>query len=191
MKLDIVRPFVFLLFMVCGEALAHPGGLNANGCHVDRDLNQRHCHGIKSRGSEKQSIQSGLPRFDRAEYRYRPRGVFATQGFYSNTFCIDAESDHVVALVDAHRSGASFWSQRLKETFANDPENLVWACPSANRSKGGSGPADYLRKNSDGKGVDGTLINICAYFNRYEYIKKKYNLTISSKDAAVLSECID
>lgn len=183
--------FLCSLLLAPAEALSHAGGLNSEGCHTDRSNNLYHCHTSKSPPQLTEYEQQGQPSFNRSEYGYRSRGSFATNGFYSNTFCSDAESDHVVALVDAHESGASMWPQSLKEKFANDPQNLVWACPSANRSKGGSGPADYLRKNSDGKGIDGTLKNVCAYFNRYKSIKEKYKLTISSKDAAVLAICVD
>jgi hypothetical protein len=177
------------VFLLSELTTAHGGGLNASGCHAGSQ--PYHCHLADSQIDNTEKDQQSEPKFDRSEYGFRSRGATATTGFYSDTFCRNAESDHVVALIDANSSGAASWGDSLKESFANDPENLVWACPSANRSKGGSGPADYLRKNSDGKGVDGTLKNICAYLSRYKYIKDKYKLTISDKDAEVIASCMD
>lgn len=36
-----------VLLAVPGEAFAHPGGLNAEGCHNNRKTGDYHCHGAK------------------------------------------------------------------------------------------------------------------------------------------------
>jgi hypothetical protein len=33
-----------VLSLACGAALAHPGGLDGNGCHHDRKNGGYHCH---------------------------------------------------------------------------------------------------------------------------------------------------
>lgn len=32
------------LILVCGVALAHSGGTDSNGCHMDRKSGTSHCH---------------------------------------------------------------------------------------------------------------------------------------------------
>lgn len=181
--------FCALLVGASTESEGHPGGLNSEKCHFERISDRYHCH---NSGSDAPSVEGDQPRtlaFDRSQYRFRSRGSKETMGYYSEEVCEDAETDHVVAFADAHGSGARSWSQTLKQQFANDPENLVWACPLANRSKGSSGPFDYVRKNSDGLGVDETLKNVCKFAPRYKNIKAKYGLKVDDKDGRIIAEC--
>ena len=183
--------FCALFIGASTKSAGHPGGLNAEKCHFERISNRYHCHNLDSDAPSVESDQPRILAFDRSQYGFRSRGSKGTIGFYSEEVCEDAETDHVVALADAHSSGASSWPQTLKQQFANDPENLVWACPSANRSKGSSGPFDYVRKNSDGLGVDGTLKDVCKFALRYKDIKAKYGLKVDDKDGRIIAECED
>ncbi|WP_432278394.1 HNH endonuclease family protein [Nocardia carnea] len=56
---------------------------------------------------------------------------------------------HVVALAEAWRSGASEWSAERREEFANDLTNpqLIAVTASSNRSKGDQDPADWMPPN--------------------------------------------
>lgn len=59
----------------------------------------------------------------------------------------DLDIDHIVALEDAHRSGAMYWSKDEKKAFANymeDRGHLIAVYKSENRKKGSKGPEDYL-----------------------------------------------
>lgn len=50
--MNIYRSLLFLLFMaMAGAALAHSGGLNAQGCHNDRKNGGYHCHRGPSAGT--------------------------------------------------------------------------------------------------------------------------------------------
>ena len=167
----------------------HPGRLDNDKCHVDHSVGERHCHLAGRLSDSNGHSEEHYAPFDRSQYNFRSRGTKHTVGFYSEVICANAESDHLVALADAHVSGAASWPSKLKERFANDQENLVWACPSANRSKGSSGPFDYLRKNSDGLGVDGTLKDVCKFALRYKDIKAKYGLRVDDKDGRIIAEC--
>ena len=62
------------------------------------------------------------------------------------------------------------------EEFANDRENHVPACSSVNRSKGSSGPEDFYRKATDGKGRDYIIVRFEEYLELYYYILDKYGL---------------
>lgn len=85
----------------------------------------------------------------------------------------DVDIDHLVPLKNAHLTGGANWSSKDKETFANDPENLVITKRS------------YNRKKSD-KGIDGWLpvhqTYACKYITDWKKIKKKYNLQLSQAE---------
>lgn len=90
--------------------------------------------------------------------------------------------DHVVPLSWAWNHGASNWSQDRREQFANDLVNLWPVEASLNRSKGDSGPDDWLPP--EGK---------CQYLARFLRITKKYDLRISEAEIQsfkkILGEC--
>ena len=119
-------------------------------------------------------------KYNRDEYGYRwysfPQG---TLGFYSNKKC-KLEVDHVVALYDAHISGASSWPQAKKQKFANDRNNHLPSCSKINRSKGASGPFHFLRKSNDKKGIDFHFPKhrFCEYVQKYYEVKKQYGLIV-------------
>lgn len=52
--------------------------------------------------------------------------------------------DHVVALAEAHRSGAHAWSTHEREAFANDEGNLVAASVETNSDKSDHDPARWM-----------------------------------------------
>jgi len=85
--------------------------------------------------------------------------------------------DHVVALSEAHRSGAATWHATTRQAFAVDTRNLVLTAASVNRSKGDRDPATWWPT------VDG-----CAYGARWLEVKARYRLTF---DAAEVRALID
>ena len=188
---SLILIFITFLASFTETSHGHPGGLSNDKCHVDRSVGERHCHLARQMTDSNGPRDQHYELFDRSQYKFHSRGTKRTVGFYSEVTCARAESDHLVALADAHASGAASWPSELKEKFANYPENLVWACPSANRSKGSSGPFDFLRKNSDGLGVDGTLKDVCKFAFRYKKIKAKYGLKVDDKDGRIIAECED
>jgi hypothetical protein len=52
----------------------------------------------------------------------------------------DLDIDHVVALANAWRSGASAWNDDQRERYANDPDVLLSVEDNANQEKGDKGP---------------------------------------------------
>lgn len=52
--------------------------------------------------------------------------------------------DHIIPLAYVHRNGGADWSALLKKVFANDPENLLVVELGENRSKGASGPVEFM-----------------------------------------------
>ncbi len=62
--------------------------------------------------------------------------------------------DHVVALAEAHRSGADRWDDRRRTAFANDlgsPWSLVAVTASSNRSKSDRDPARWTPSTQSGR----------------------------------------
>jgi hypothetical protein len=97
--------------------------------------------------------------------------------------------DHVVSLKDAHDSGAGFWINSLKKQFANDKTNHVPSCSKVNSSKGASTPLDFLRKSSDGKGMEYEIKFFCSYLKIYHKVKIKYKLSFNNNNTELFSKC--
>ncbi|MFP3714499.1 DUF1524 domain-containing protein [Puerhibacterium sp. TATVAM-FAB25] len=94
--------------------------------------------------------------------------------------------DHVVALSDAWQKGAQQWDAATRQSFANDPLNLMASKGSVNQSKGDGDTATWLPPNRSFR---------CEYVARQVAVKQLYGLwvTQAEQDAmvAVLSGCPD
>ncbi|WP_280507131.1 HNH endonuclease family protein [Nocardia flavorosea] len=102
------------------------------------------------------------------------------------TAASDIDIDHVVALAEAWRSGASEWSIERREEFANDLTNpqLIAVTASSNRSKGDQDPADWMPPNP--------AVH-CTYAQMWVGVKSSWALTVqqAEKDklATILQSC--
>jgi hypothetical protein len=92
----------------------------------------------------------------------------------------DIEIDHVVALGAAWRSGASKWTLVERETFANDPGNMLAVDKQANQDKSSKTP-DQWRPPED---------YWCPYAERWIGIKSRYHLTVTDQEKSALSEML-
>jgi hypothetical protein len=146
-------------------------------CQHQNIGNTRHCHQTRTSSS-----------YRRSAFGYRSYTTSADVGFYTQQTC-ETHIDHVVSLKDAHESGASGWSSQDKITFANDRENHVASCAHVNSSKGASKPSEFLRKSSDGQGLDFEIRNFCGYLSVYKTIKVKYGLSFSNNSPMLFKIC--
>lgn len=90
----------------------------------------------------------------------------------------DTDIEHIVPLSEAHDSGLCAASNETKRKFANDLLNLTLATPNVNRyQKTDKDLADWQPEN-----------NQCWFLDRVVAVKKKYGLTIDSKEAAAMKE---
>ena len=181
-------------------AYSHGGGLNAEGCHNNRKTGDYHCHRgnpapklPKKAGSRPGSIERlGMPEpiiaYDRELYSYESYPTYAKNGFYTGRSC-DTNIDHVVSLKDAHESGAGRWTFAEREAFSNDRLNHVPICSRVNSSKGSSTPSDFLRKSSDGRGMEYEIKPKCAYLGIYYQVKRKYRLSFQNNDSSLFASC--
>jgi hypothetical protein len=90
--------------------------------------------------------------------------------------------DHVVALGDAWKSGAAYWTDAKRRDFANDPMNLLAVSASQNRQKSDSNAASWLPANKAFR---------CEYVSRQVSVKKKYHLSVTpaERDAIATNSC--
>lgn len=92
--------------------------------------------------------------------------------------------DHVVALGNAWVTGAFQWDAAKRESFANDPLNLLAVSASANRQKSDGDAATWLPSNKAYR---------CSYVSRQIAVKAAYGLWVTQAEksmmATVLSSC--
>jgi hypothetical protein len=84
--------------------------------------------------------------------------------------------DHVVALAEAWRSGASGWSTTNRRSFANDlsrEETLRAVSSSSNSSKGDKDPSEWLPANTSFR---------CQYLKEWVWIKDRWNLSVDTAE---------
>lgn len=81
-------PVVFAAIVLCiaGNASAHGGGLNAEGCHHDRKRGGYHCH----RGGASSSRSDLIPANDFAPARVAPARRLRGSGVFAN--CSEARA---------------------------------------------------------------------------------------------------
>ena len=93
----------------------------------------------------------------------------------------EVDIDHVVALANAWRSGASSaaWSTADREAYANDPDVLLSADAGANRTKGDKGPEAWKPPNHD---------FWCEYARRWSWIKSDWHLTVNPAEKSSLRQ---
>ena len=93
----------------------------------------------------------------------------------------DIDTDHVVALANAWRSGASSWDDAERERYANDPDVLLSVEDNANQSKGDKGPEAWKPPNE---------AVWCDYAERWIGIKAKYDLSINAEEKTALEDML-
>ncbi len=183
----------FLFYFYINLVTSHEGRLNFEGCHNNRKTGDYHCH-EKKQNTYKEKLQyekkknSHNRKYNRKSFQYKSYYPNTEIGFYTLSNC-DTNIDHVVSLKDAHDSGAGFWNNSLKEQFANDKSNHVPSCSRVNSSKGSSTPLDFLRKSSDGKGMEFEIKSFCSYLGIYYQVKIKYNLSFNNNNSALFYRC--
>ena len=96
----------------------------------------------------------------------------------------EVDIDHVVALSDAWQKGAQQWPAARRESFANDPLNLLAVDAATNRQKGDGDAATWLPPNKPFR---------CAYVARQVAVKRKYGVWVTQAEhdaiARILARC--
>lgn len=89
----------------------------------------------------------------------------------------EIEIDHIFPLSAAWDLGAHSWSRGLRETFANDPVNLVATASRANQEKSDDLPAVWLPPDPGAR---------CWYSQRLAAVAAKYALALPAADISVM-----
>jgi hypothetical protein len=97
----------------------------------------------------------------------------------------DLQIDHLVALADAWRSGASAWTEAQRHAFANDlddPGTLVAVTSRTNQSKGDSTPDEWLPPDRT---------SWCGYSERWVRVKARWRLSVEPAEKAALVRILE
>ncbi|RSN71306.1 MULTISPECIES: HNH endonuclease family protein [Actinomadura] len=96
----------------------------------------------------------------------------------------DIDIDHMVALAEAWRSGASSWTTSRRRTFANDlGSSQLWAVTdNVNQSKGDQDPAEWTPPRAAFH---------CMYARSWIDVKWRYGLTVDAAERDALAGLLD
>ncbi|EEQ86356.1 hypothetical protein RJZ56_008192 [Blastomyces dermatitidis] len=95
----------------------------------------------------------------------------------------DVDIDHLVALSDAWKSGASGWTRERRRDFANDMMNpqLISVKDKVNKEKGDKGPDKWKPP---------LTTYYCTYACMWVQVKSAYNLTITDPEKQALMDML-
>ncbi|MFR0569046.1 HNH endonuclease family protein [Bifidobacterium apri] len=149
---------------------------DGNGCDIREDILARDLHDVRFTVAGGCVVRSGI-----LEDPYTGRTIEFTRGTKSSTA---VQIDHVVALENAWRSGASRWNRAQRYRFGNDPLNLLAVDGPANEEKGAASAAYWLPTNAEFR---------CTYVATQVAVKATYGLSVTPQEreaiAAVLRGC--
>ncbi|MFJ5957065.1 HNH endonuclease family protein [Paenarthrobacter sp. NPDC092416] len=150
--------------------------VDRNGCDTRNDILRRDLSSVEFTAGSKCKVAAG-------EFHEPYTGVRMSFHRGQDTSAA-VQIDHVVALADAWQKGAQRLSSTQRQSFANDPLNLIAADGPANVKKGAGDAATWLPANKNFR---------CHYVARQISVKAAYKLwvTDAEKEAMkrVLSSC--
>ncbi len=92
----------------------------------------------------------------------------------------ETDREHIVAVSEAHDSGACGWGRDRRNHFFNDLENLTLAAPDVNRhQKGSKDVAEWMPE-----------FNRCWFAARVVTIKRAWGLTVDRAEADTLATVV-
>ena len=136
---------------------------DGNGCDVRNDVLARDLRNVTYKNAERCKVNSGV-----LQDPYTGKTIQFHRGATTSSA---VQIDHVVALNDAWRSGASQWDRQKRLAFGNDPYNLLAVDGPSNEDKGDANAANWLPSNTD---------FACAYVARQIGVKARYGLSVTS-----------
>ena len=162
-------------------ALAHGGGLDANGGHTDRRTGEYHQHrgpGANAKADDASGCSERPDYNPKLDVRHMQRhGWIAPYNCRTVASAQDVDIEHIVAWAEARRSGLS--CGRASE-FMNDPLNITVAYPRTNRhQKSDKDAAQWLPAH-----------NRCWFAARVVTVKRKYGLETDAAEQAALDRVL-
>ncbi len=103
--------------------------------------------------------------------------------YTGNTYLQPAEidTDHIVPLANAWRSGAASWGPAKKERFANVPPDVLAVEDNANQTKGDKGPEAWKPPRE---------AYHCVYSRKWINIKHQWNLSVTREEKSALKQML-
>jgi hypothetical protein len=100
------------------------------------------------------------------------------------TAASDVDIDHVVALSEAWRSGASSWTTSKRQQFANDltRPQLIAVTDNVNQAKSDLDPAEWLPPRTAYR---------CTYARMWVHVKYYWNLSVDSAEKSALQSVLN
>lgn len=151
--------------------------IDHNGCDTRNDILRRDLSAVKTKaGTHDCTVLSGtFTEPYTGKYQQFQKGAETSSKI---------QIDHVVALSNAWKTGASKWDTKTRERFANDPLNLLAVDGSANQDKKDKDAASWLPPN---KGFQ------CQYVALQVAVKNKWHLWVTPAEkramATVAASC--
>ncbi|MFF8829252.1 HNH endonuclease family protein [Streptomyces sp. NPDC015131] len=96
----------------------------------------------------------------------------------------DLDIDHVVALSEAWRSGASAWTTPQRQAFANDltRPQLIAVTDNVNQAKGDLDPAEWMPSRTAYR---------CTYARMWVQVKHHWKLTVDTAEKSALQSVLN
>lgn len=183
---------LFFILLVTGCTQSYDRSLYKHWIDVDKDCQNTRAELLikKSLGDVKFKRVSGYyspknANLGRKKVRYKSGKLIKkpcniTNGLWRDPYggkvfskASKVQIDHIVPLKQAHISGASSWTKERKREFSNDEENLLVVEGRLNQRKGAKAPHEWMPPLDTYH---------CTYIKKWSYIKKKYQLTSSTKE---------
>jgi Protein of unknown function (DUF1524)/Excalibur calcium-binding domain len=148
--------------------------VDRNGCDTRNDILRRDLDDVVLRaGTSGCLVLQGTLRDP-----YTGRTVSFVRGAQSSA---SVQVDHVVALSDAWQKGAQAWDAARRETFANDPLNLLAVDGPTNVAKGDGDAASWLPPDRGYR---------CAYVARQVAVKDNYGLWMTPAEKGAVQRVL-
>ena len=143
---------------------------NLNGCDTRNDILARDLSTpILEPGTGECTVNSG-----QLTDRYTGATIDFVRGKGTSGL---VQIDHVVALSDAWRSGASSWDGPTRQRFANDPANLIAVDGPANQKKSSLNASQWVPPNKEFR---------CHFAVVQVRVKAAYSLGVTEAEASAL-----
>ncbi|QFG23927.1 HNH endonuclease family protein [Actinomadura sp. WMMB 499] len=143
--------------------------VDRNGCDQRNDILARYLENVRKRGDC--VVVAGL-----LHDPYTGKEITFTKADAA-----EVQIDHVYPLALAWRMGASEWTERRREEFANDHTNLLAVWGVANGQKGDSGPGEWKPRKA----------YQCDYAIKYIGVAAEAFLPVTAADKRALDGFLD
>jgi hypothetical protein len=148
--------------------------VDRNGCDTRNDILRRDLSGKTLKADTHGCLVLSGTLHD----PYTGRTLHFTRGVTTSD---EVQVDHVVALGDAWQLGAQGWGATKRQTFANDPLELLAVDGPENAAKGDADAASWLPPQKAYR---------CAYVARQVAVKSKYHLSVTAAEKLAIGRVL-